>query len=159
MPSKKKNDDKPKEVEVNPVDEIMADLQRTRADFENYQRRTEQEKKSARESGRSSAVLALLPVIDNIERAISHTPPDLADNPWAKSVSGLTKQLDKSMTALNVARIDASVGSVFDPHFHEAVQFDEEAEGDVEIILEQLQAGYTLDGSVIRHAMVKVGRK
>lgn len=159
MPNKKKDEDTSKDIDANPVDDVLVDLQRTRADFENYQRRTEQDKKAARESGRTNAISSLLPVIDNIERAIAHTPADIAEHPWAKSVSALTKQLDKSLSAMNLKRIDASDGAVFDPHFHEAVQFDEEAEGDTEIVLEELQAGYMLDGSVIRHAMVKVGRK
>ena len=62
--------------------ELTLDLQRTRADFENYRKRVDAEKVAARESGQASAILKLLPVIDNIERAIAYTPEDLKDNKW-----------------------------------------------------------------------------
>jgi molecular chaperone GrpE len=138
--------------------ELTMDLQRTRADFENYRKRVDSEKQAAREAGQASAILKLLPVIDNIERAIGHLPEDLADNAWAQSVAGLVKQLDKSLEGLNLKRIEATPGTPFDPEVHEAIQFDEDAEGDKEVIAEELQAGYTLGGLPIRHAMVKVTR-
>jgi molecular chaperone GrpE len=141
------------------VGELTLDLQRTRADFENYRKRVEIEKVQARESGQTAAIVKLLPTIDNIERAIAHVPEDLKDNPWAQSVANLTKQLDKSLENLNVKRIDTSSGVKFDPELHEAIQFDEEAEGEEEVIAEELQAGYMLNGHPIRHAMVKVTRQ
>jgi len=134
-------------------------LQRTRADFENYRKRVEGEKTAARESGQSSAILKLLPVIDNIERAITYMPDDLKDNTWAQSVVGLVKNLEKSLESLNLKRIDAKTGTEFNPEIHEAIQSDEDAAGEKEVIAEELQGGYTLNGRVIRHAMVKVTRK
>lgn len=139
--------------------EITADLQRTRADFENYRKRVEQEKSAARENGQAAAIMKLLPTIDNVERAIAHAPADIQDNPWVQGVMGLTKQLDKSLENLNLKRIDATSGTVFNPDLHEAIQFDEDAEGDKEVIAEALQSGYTLNGTPIRHAMVKVTRQ
>jgi molecular chaperone GrpE len=141
------------------VGELTADLQRNRADFENYLKRTESEKVSAREAGQASAILKLLPVIDNIERAIAYTPIELKDNAWVQSVAGLVKNLDTSLESLNLKRIDSSVGVPFDPNLHEAIQFDEEATGDHEVIAQEMQAGYTLNGHPIRHAMVKVTRQ
>lgn len=141
------------------IGELTQDLQRTRADFENYRKRVEQEKLAAREFGQTSSITKLLPVVDDIERAIAYIPEELKGNKWAKGVSGLTKKLDKSLENLNVVRIDSSVGSVFDPEMHEAIQFDEDAEGESEVIAEELQAGYMLNGSPIRHAMVKVTRR
>ena len=139
--------------------ELTLDLQRTRADFENYRKRVDAEKIAARESGQASAILKLLPVVDNIERAIAYTPDDLKDNKWVQSVAGLIKNLEKSLESLNLARIDAKAGVAFNPEFHEAIQFDEDATGDNEVVAEELQAGYTLNGHVIRHAMVKVTRQ
>lgn len=138
--------------------ELTLDLQRTRADFENYRKRMDAEKTMARESGQASAVTKLLPVIDNIERAIAYMPEDLKDNAWAQGVAGLVKNLDKSLESMGVKRIDSKTGTPFDPELHEAIQFDEDATGDAEVIAEELQAGYTLNGSVVRHAMVKVTR-
>lgn len=138
--------------------ELMQDLQRTRADFENYRKRMEAEKTAAREAGQAAAILKLLPVIDNIERAIAHTPPELADNKWAQGVASLVKNLEKSLESLNLKRITATPGTPFNPELHEAIQFDEDATGEHEVIAEELQVGYTLGGTPIRHSMVKVTR-
>lgn len=138
---------------------LTTDLQRTRADFENYRKRVEVEKEMARATGKIQAIMKLLPVIDNIERAIAHTPAELADNKWAQGVAGLVKNLEKSLESLDLKRIDASKGVKFDPEFHEAIQFDEDAEGEHEIIAEELQPGYKLGTDVIRHSMVKVTRQ
>ena len=156
--------DKPKkskkELEFDQkISELTQDLQRTRADFENYRKHSDIEKKMAREMGQASTILSLLPVIDNIERAISYIPEDLKDNSWAQGVAGLVKNLDKSFANMNIKRIDSKPGTVFNPELHEAIQFDEDAVGEKEIIAEELQSGYTLNGTPIRHAMVKVTRQ
>jgi len=139
--------------------ELLADLQRVRADFENYRKRSEQEKEMARASGKVQAISKLLPVIDNIERAIAHTPAELQENKWAQGVANLVKNLEKSLESLNLTRINAAKGSRFDPELHEAIQFDEDADGEHEVIAEELQAGYKLGRDVIRHSMVKVTKE
>ena len=141
------------------VGELTADLQRLRADFENYRKRVDAEKLSARQDGEVRAIMKLLPVVDTIERAVTHIPTDIADHQWVKGVAGLVKQLEKSLAELQLAKIDAAQGTVFNPELHQAVQFDEDATGDIEVIAEELQPGYTLGGSPIRHSMVKVTRK
>jgi len=141
------------------IGELTADLQRTRADFENYQKRADIEKSFARESGQINTILKLLPVIDNIERAIAYLPEELKDNVWAQSVVGLVKNLEKSIEGMNLKRIDAKPGTAFNPDLHEAIQLDEDATGEHEIIAEELQPGYLLNDRPIRHAMVKVTRQ
>lgn len=141
------------------LEELLSDLQRTRADFENYRKRVEQEKAQAKSAGEYGAILKLLPVIDNVERAIAHLPSELEDNTWAQSVVGLVKNLDSALESLNVKRINAKPGTEFNPDLHEAIQFDEEADGDVEVISEELRPGYTLAGKPFRHAMVKVTKQ
>ena len=149
----KKNEDQQK------IEELTSDLQRTRADFENYRKRIDIEKTQAREMGQISAITKLLPVIDNIERAISYVPAELEDNQWAQGVKSLTKNLEKSIENMGISRIDSTPGTVFNPEFHDAIQFDEDATGETEIIEESLQPGYMLNGVPIRHAMVKVTKK
>lgn len=141
------------------IAELTEDLQRTRADFENYRKRVEGEKIAARTSGQESMILKLLPVIDTIERAVGHMPADLQDNTWAQGVTALAKNLQKTLENLNLRRIKAAPGTEFDPELHEAVQFDEETTGEKEVIAEELQAGYLYNGQPIRHAMVKVTRQ
>lgn len=141
------------------ISELTQDLQRNRADFENYIKRSEVEKTSAREAGKVSTILKLLPVIDNIERAVGYVPDELKDNVWVQGVTGLAKTLGNSLEKLDLKRIDAKPGTAFDPELHEAVQFDEEATGDNEVISEEIQAGYLLNQRPVRHAMVKVTRQ
>lgn len=157
--NEKKNQTVKQDAAALQLAELTLDLQRTRADFENYRKRVDAEKMAARESGQASAILKLLPVIDNIERAITYTPEELKDNSWVQSVIGLVKHLEKSLESLNLARINAKPGTVFNPELHEAIQFDEEATGEQEVIAEEMQAGYMLNGHVIRHTMVKVTRQ
>lgn len=155
---------KPKKDEIvaeyeQAMGELTLDLQRTRADFENFRKRADVDKELARASGRASAILQLIPVIDTIERAVNYTPEELTSNPWVQGIAGLVKNLEKTLENLKVARIDAQPGTTFNPEVHEAIQFDEDATGEKEVVAEELQSGYMLDGKVIRHAMVKVTRQ
>lgn len=154
MPRKKKQD----EAELH-IAELTGDLQRVRADFENYRKRAESEREMARANGKVQAVTALLPVIDNIERAIAHRPKELEGNTWADGVASLVKNLEKSLESLNLRRIDAKEGTIFNPEVHEAVQFDEDADGEQEVIAEELQSGYKLGNDVLRPSIVKVTKK
>lgn len=151
---------KTKNVELEQkIGELTLDLQRTRADFENYRKRIEIEKVQAKEAGQFSAILQILPIIDSIEKAAAFIPDDLKENTWAQGVAGLIKNLEKALNNMNLKRIEAKPGTEFNPELHNAVQFDEEAVGDKEIIAEELMAGYTLNDMPIRHAMVKVTRQ
>lgn len=153
-------DKKTHKQKVNPdIAELTADLQRTRADFENYRNRVEAEKKIAGQMGATKTVLKLLPVIDTVERAVLHIPQDIAEHQWVQGVAGLVKQLDKALADMNLQRIVATKGTIFDPAHHQAIQFDEDATGETEVIAEELQPGYMLNGSVIRAALVKVTKQ
>jgi molecular chaperone GrpE len=149
----KKNEDTQK------INELTSDLQRTRADFENYRKRVDMEKVQARELGQISAIMKLLPVIDNIERAIAYVPQELENNQWVQGVKSLTKNLEKSLEGMGISRINSEPGALFNPEIHDAIQFDEDATGETEVIEESLQPGYMLNGVPIRHAMVKVTKK
>lgn len=141
------------------VGELTADLQRQRADFENYRKRVDTEKQQVQQLAATATIMKLLPVIDTLERAIAHAPQELAENTWAQGVVGLGKNLDKSLNELGLQRIDANSGTLFNPNLHEAVMMDDEATGEQEVVAEELRAGYTLHGAVVRPSMVKVTRQ
>jgi molecular chaperone GrpE len=84
-------------------------------------------------------------------------PDDQLQKDSVDNQAELARQLAE-LTA-DLKRIEASPGTAFDPELHEAIQMDEDAKGDQEVIAEELQAGYTLNGNPIRHAMVKVTRQ
>ena len=141
------------------IGELTQDLQRTRADFENYRKRVEADKTASYQYGRADAIKKLLPIVDDIERATAHIPENLTDDTWVQGVASLAKKLESSLEKLDVKRINAEPGVDFNPDLHNAIQMDEDAEGEHEVVAEELQAGYTLDDQPIRHAMVKVTRK
>ena len=139
--------------------EMTADLQRTRADFENFRKNVESRVSNAQTLGEKKAILAILPFLDDVERAISHLPSDLAENAWAQNVVKMNKNLEKNLDKLGIKKINTKKNVVFNPELHEAVQFDDSADGKEEVIAEELRAGYQLNGEIIRPAMVKVTRK
>lgn len=139
------------------LEELEQDLKRVQAEFINYKRRSLEERGELLNLGKSEAVIMLLPLLDNISRALAHMPEDLTDNAWAAGVTQVAKQADAALGMLGVEKIP-TVGEPFDPNFHEAVVM-EDGTGDHEIVTEELQGGYRMGGRVLRHAMVKVGRK
>ena len=137
------------------VAELTADLQRLRADFENYRKRVEVEKSQTVDAVKAATVMKLLPIVDDIDRSLNHLPEDLQDNDWARGVVGLKAKMEKQLADLGVSRIDVKPGTEFDPELHEAM-LAEEGEGDQEVVRQELMAGYKLNGTVIRHSKVKV---
>lgn len=143
----------PNEAEQQ-IANLTAALQRERADAENIRRRHGQQLAQLEDAAKVDVIRQLLPVIDNVERALSHIPPELQDSDFVKGVQGVAKQFANVLEKLGVKRI-LTVGQPFDPHLHEAVS-SEEGDGNEEVVSEELQAGYQLGDQVIRHAMVKV---
>ena len=147
----------PKQVkEDEKLVELTADLQRVQADFINYRRRAEEDKVRASQAGKEQAVLALLPVLDNIERAIAHEPADIKEHQWVKGVAAIAAQLEGQLQTVGLKKIGV-VGEVFDPSKHEAVSMGD-GDGDTEVIAAVLQTGYQFDDTIIRPAMVQVER-
>lgn len=149
------------EVQIAELQQQVADLtqalQRERADASNIRRRHDEQLSGLKDHTKASVVKELLPVIDNLERALKHVPKDLVDNDYVKGVQGVVKQFEKTLSDIGVERIN-TVGEEFDPELHEAVSM-EDGEGDKEIVSEELQAGYKVGDNVIRHAMVRVKRQ
>lgn len=153
---KKDKKEKAEELEKK-IEELTNDLIRTRADFENYRKRVESEKEQAKVVAKSAIISKLLPIIDDIELAISYAPENLKDNPWVKGVNKLSLKLETSLSNLGVKTIDAKSNTTFDPKLHDAISMDDSSEGEEEIILEELRKGYLYNDAVIRPSMVKVG--
>jgi molecular chaperone GrpE len=156
MPKKKLNINEIAEQLAKEVAELNEQLVRERADAMNIRRRAEDEKAKLGGFYKSLVVRELLPFIDNLERALVHEPKAESTewSEWYKGIVNVKKQLDDTLTKLNVQRIK-TVGEKFDPTFHEAVTM-EEGDGTEEIVSEELQAGYMVGDEVVRHAMVRV---
>ena len=169
--------------------QAMDGWKRTAADFENYRRRKEAENQELVEFAKEVTVAKLLPIIDSLEQALKHLPeygkgsqnlvPEPVEGPnfdpstslrdenlsddfiqkyenWQNGASGIVKQLDKALEELGVKKIEAK-GKKFDPNFHEAVR---EVEGDEDqVVVDELQTGFELNGKVIRPSQVVISKK
>ena len=128
---------------------------RTLAEYENFRKRSEKEKTQMFELGAKSIIEALLPVVDNFERALSHVQEEEKDSPFIKGIEGIYKQIQKMFADCNIQEIEA-LGKKFDPALHNAVMTEEEGDAEEDTITQDLQKGYTYRGNVVRHSMVKV---
>ena len=129
------------------IAELTNDLQRTRADFENYRRQVELQKEQYGNVVKNTTVMKILPLLDDIDRAVAAQPEVMAP---------LAKNIEKTLKNLNLEKLSPEAGEEFNPDLHNAVMV--EGDGDEETIAEVLQAGYKYDGEVIRTAMVKVAK-
>ncbi len=125
---------------------------RLAADYDNYRKRTVKEKEQSYTNGRVDAVAKLLPVYDNLERALNQQTQDAA---YKKGVEMTMNELVKIFTALGV-EIFGAVGDVFDPNLHNAVMHTEEEGVTENTITAVFQKGFRLNGKIVRFAMVQV---
>lgn len=137
------------------LDNMTEMAKRTMADMQNYKRRVEEEKKSWSIFANADLVKKLLPIFDNFKRALTHQPKDLNEDTkkWLEGIGMSISQLEKLLQDLGVKKIEA-LGQKFNPDLHEALA---QGPGEQDIILEELESGYTLGDKVLRHAKVKVG--
>ncbi len=124
------------------IAELTNDLQRTRADFENYRKQTEAQKANEKKATKLATIYKLLNLLDDLDRAFA-----AYDN-----LAPLKKSLDKTLKDLGLTKIPTDQD--FNPDLHEAIQST--GDGDREVIAEVLRPGYYYEGEVLRPTMVKV---
>ena len=125
---------------------------RLAADYDNYRKRTLKEKEQSYGNGKADAVEKLLPVYDNLERALNQPTEDAA---YKKGVEMTMQQLVGIFTALGV-EIFGNVGDTFDPNIHNAVMHTEDENAGENTITQVFQKGFKLGEKVVRFAMVQV---
>jgi molecular chaperone GrpE len=159
-----------------PADEALTTLQRERdamkeqflravADFDNYRKRIDRERRELSEYAAADVLLELLPIIDNFERALHASGPAEAGHhaagdiePFRKGVELIHKQMLDLLRKRGVTPIEA-LGTDFDPNVHQAVIHEpSDQHGDGEV-MEELQRGYKLGERLLRPAMVKVAKR
>lgn len=143
--NKEKNVKNELEAEAR-VAELTADLQRTRADFENFRKQVELQKAQERKVAKYATVAKMLPLLDDLDRAIM----------TYETLKPLEKSLMKTLESLDLKKINSEKGVEFNPDLFEAVMV--EGEGEKEVVAETLRPGYYYEGEVLRPAMVKVER-
>ena len=127
--------------------------QRLLAEYDNFKKRTVREKEAIYTDSVKDTVSALLPVIDNLERALDSFEDKESDH--YKGVQMVLKQTEDIFAKLGVSEIK-SVGEQFDPEIHNAVMHVDDDTVDENTVVEQFQKGYMFKDKVIRHSMVKV---
>jgi molecular chaperone GrpE len=140
--------------------EYLDALQRERANFINYRRRTEQERAETVQYATANLLKRLLPVVDDFDRALAAIPAEERENNrWVEGVELIARKLRTILEQEGVEPIEA-LGQPFDPNLHEAVAFDDNSEGGghTDTVAEVYSKGYKLHDRVLRPAMVKVSR-
>jgi len=132
--------------------ELLDRLLRRQAEFENFRRRAEREKADILEFANTESVRAILPILDDFERALkTHTN----DKVYARGMQLIYQRLADSLKKLGLEPITTK-GQKFDPHVHHAVDMVETADVEEQTILDEYQPGYNFRGRLLRPAMVKV---
>ena len=145
---KKKKDNKLEQQ----IEDLTDRLKRNMAEFDNFRKRTEKEKSSMYIIGAKDIIEKILPVVDNFERGLAQATEG---DPFAEGMEKIYKQLTTTLESVGVEPIEA-VDKEFNPDLHNAVMHvEDESVGD-NIVVEELQKGYTYKGFVVRHSMVKV---
>jgi molecular chaperone GrpE len=134
-------------------DEYIDMLKRTKAEFDNYRKRTIKEKDSIYDDGFVDGVKQILPIIDNLERAVTFNTSE--NDSLLEGVEMVLKLFNDTLTKNEVVEIPAMDES-FDPHYHNAVMHVEDENYNENVVIEVLQKGYKYKEKVIRYSMVKV---
>jgi len=138
------------------VDEYLLALQRERAEFLNFKRRTAEERERDLGLAGEDLIRKVLAVADDFDRAIEARPESIATNPWFEGLAAIDRKLRTLLDSEGVSPIDAEPGTAFDPREHDAianVPGTGRPEGE---IVEQVRRGYRLRDRVIRPALVAV---
>lgn len=137
------------------ADENWDKFLRAAAELDNYRKRVAREKEELLWSARETVISSLLPVLDNLERALDHSAEG---TPLHEGLLQVQKQFQRSLANFGLVEINARPGDVFDPTLHEAVSHVESADHSDGMIVEQLQSGYKLADRFLRPARVVVSK-
>jgi molecular chaperone GrpE len=129
--------------------------QRARAEFANYKKRVEREKTDMFQRASLDTLRALLPIIDDFDRAFDNVPDEISDNPWLGGISMIQRKFDNVLEQYNIEVIDP-VGEVFDPNYHEAIGTDDSDDVESGHVTVTLQKGYKAGEQILRPALVRV---
>lgn len=141
------------ETAVRQRDEYLSMAQRTQAEFSNFRKRNESARAEAFQDGVCDALSALLPTLDNLERAVAAAKEHGEQGPLLEGVEMTFKVMAEALAKLGLEEVPA-LGEVFDPELHNAVMRADE--GEPGTILEVFQKGYRVKDRIIRYPMVKV---
>ena len=129
--------------------------QRARAEFANFKKRTAKEQSSAFQRGQLDALISLLTIIDDFDRAFESVPEAISEDPWIGGVSMIQRKFTSLLEHYEIEAIDPT-GEAFDPNLHQAIGAEDSDEVESGCVIETLQKGYRAGEQVLRLALVKV---
>jgi molecular chaperone GrpE len=136
--------------------EYLDGWQRARADFSNYRRRQEQERKDLHTTANSTLISRLLPVLDDLERAFQTLPFELLSLTWIDGVGLIHRKMEATLQAMGLAPIEVKPGQAFDPLEHTAITREEHEDYEEGQVIAEVQRGYKLGERLLRPTMVRV---
>lgn len=136
------------------ADEYLAMAQRLQADFDNYRKHVADQLENTRREGAKSVIEVFLPCLDTFKEA----KKSISDEKVLAGVNMIEEKILNALKTLGVEKIE-TVGTAFDHNKHEAIAFLKDESKDDDIILDEFQAGYKMDGKVIRYAKVIINKK
>ena len=145
------------EEEHNRAEGYVALLKRERADFTNYRRRVAQERLEQAQAAAGDLIRLLLPVLDDLERALRAVPAELVGSSWAAGIRLIDRALRAALERAGLERISAE-GQPFDPQVHEALLQEDAPERTAGVVVRELRPGYRLGDRILRPAQVSVAR-
>jgi molecular chaperone GrpE len=139
------------------ADRLQERLLRLHAEFENYKKRMAREKTEFLKFANEGLILQFLPILDNLERAIASARAETGSTPLIEGIELIVRLFRTTLEKVGVKPMEV-LGQPFDPGFHQAVAQVESSQGEANLVVEEIQKGYLLEGRVLRPAMVKVSR-
>ncbi len=140
------------------AEEYLDQWRRTAADFANFRKRKERELAEFEQRANERLIARLLPILDDLQRALEHVPEEFRDHEWVEGVRLIERKFWSVLEQEGLQPIESSPGTPFDPLHHEALMSEESDEHEPEHIIEEYQRGYLYRGRVLRPARVRVAR-
>ena len=138
--------------------EYLDGWQRARAELANARKRFEKERSEAGQLANSALLRKILPVLDDLDRAVKTVPEDLRQHTWANGVLLIQRKFQNVLDSEGVKPIEVKPGDTFDPNLHEAITHESSPDHKEGTIVAEVQTGYTFGGQVLRPALVRVAK-
>lgn len=140
------------------IDELKTGWQRTQADFDNFCKRTNEERNEILDFQKADFMTSIVPVLDNFRRAFEHAPQHKSDTDWVQGVRQIEKQLEEILTSEGLKKIPAELGIKFEPELHEAISCEINNEVPADFIISEIESGWEFRNKVLKPAKVRVSK-
>lgn len=135
------------------IEQLREQLARSQADYANLVRRSREEQSQIGEWSENKTILKFLTILDNLERALEHTPEEFKSHAWTDGITSIIRAMQKTLTDFDVTRMD-TIGKEVDPDLHDVISQIPHTTTNIQA---EIESGYIRNGKALRHAKVIVG--